>query len=420
MFTAILNETCPDDQAVVTSNSDIQLTLCQNESAEVQLVPHPYADSYELKLLHGEIQYDLQNDVLNVTKILSDTAVIRLHQENCISEGFQTITFFRRTPESPVVTSGLHWCKSDLSNARVTVSGENIRWYASDSTEEPIALGDTYPVSKDDVLFATQTVEGCESKPARVIIQVDEPPQPPVAKNYYQTCAGAELLVKQTSDQFNWYDSEMNFLRSSGELSFTNTNPGVHNYYLTSTEGFCESLPLLIQIEVANYGELPAVEKNYYQTCVGSKLLIKQASKQFNWYDSKSNFIHSSDSLSFVGTEPGWYNYYLTSTKDRCESLPLLVQIEVIDYDESDVFITNIVTPNGDKKNDYFFLQSFQSEVCAGRFREVKIFNRSGRKVYHSTDRYFKWQPKEDASGIYFFHMAFEHVSFKGTVSVLR
>ena len=101
------------------------------------------------------------------------------------------------------------------------------------------------------------------------------------------------------------------------------------------------------------------------------------------------------------------------------------------DYEQDDFIIypPNIFTPNGDGFNPYFAMEMIDpmnndiihvmpADNCKGKFEGIKIFNRWGKEVYSSNDRYFKWYGSNEAPGVYFYRIAYTHKEYKGTVTL--
>lgn len=102
------------------------------------------------------------------------------------------------------------------------------------------------------------------------------------------------------------------------------------------------------------------------------------------------------DSSSVVVSPLETTRYFVT-VSDTCgnytfsDSIEVLVQCEVI--------VPNIFTPNGDDKNQTFFIVNLDQYPGS----DLKIFNRWGRKVYHSEDYKNDWDGEKLSEGTYFY-----------------
>jgi hypothetical protein len=115
------------------------------------------------------------------------------------------------------------------------------------------------------------------------------------------------------------------------------------------------------------------------------------------------------------------------STGDNLITLEFTIE-DFISTDES--FIPpNIFTPNGDRYNPFFALDGVREDDvpintglpldnCENKFEEVIVYNRWGKVVFRSNDRFFKWYGTNVASGIYYYLVRFTTEEYKGQVTV--
>lgn len=107
------------------------------------------------------------------------------------------------------------------------------------------------------------------------------------------------------------------------------------------------------------------------------------------------------------------------------------VDMIIIDVDagEAEFVPPNFISPNGDDKNEFFAMVKFDTELndfvsilpkdnCAGRFEDIRIYNRWGRQVYASNSRDFRWYPDGLPSGIYYYFLRYSNKEYKGSVTV--
>ena len=79
----------------------------------------------------------------------------------------------------------------------------------------------------------------------------------------------------------------------------------------------------------------------------------------------------------------------------------------------------NIITPNGDARNDFFSMPNLPADFCDHRFAGIKIFSRWGQLVYQSPDRGFRWGGA-GAAGTYYYLVTYtDGRKFKGWVEVI-
>ncbi len=121
------------------------------------------------------------------------------------------------------------------------------------------------------------------------------------------------------------------------------------------------------------------------------------------------------------------YNYMLYVSDNSCasnstDSIPFAALInDYIPYEQNVRPPTNVITPNGDGLNEYFYFSQPEQISCEfEEFESVTIYNRWGIKVYNSSDRDFKWNAENLSSGQYFYLIQFESSAFKGFIHVIK
>lgn len=99
----------------------------------------------------------------------------------------------------------------------------------------------------------------------------------------------------------------------------------------------------------------------------------------------------------------------------------LQVKIYVVDSTfKTDFFISNIITPNNDSKNDVFEIKNLPQNNCAESFEKIDIYNRWGTKIYSQTDRNISWNAQNSPEGLYYYILSFTSKNYKGWIQVVR
>jgi gliding motility-associated-like protein len=110
--------------------------------------------------------------------------------------------------------------------------------------------------------------------------------------------------------------------------------------------------------------------------------------------------------------EPGSYTVRVKNFCGELESEP----IEVLPVVESKLTFPNIITPNGDGKNDFFELDpSLEGS-------SIQITNRWGMEVYNANDYLNQWDGNDVSSGTYFYTLTNHCLTktFRGWIQVLK
>nr|WP_293844818.1 gliding motility-associated C-terminal domain-containing protein [uncultured Arsenicibacter sp.] len=85
-----------------------------------------------------------------------------------------------------------------------------------------------------------------------------------------------------------------------------------------------------------------------------------------------------------------------------------------------DVSIPNVITPNGDGKNDVWRISTLPVDNCSEQFRFVQILNRWGKEVFRSTSRDFQWDGDNLPVGTYFYLIQYTTKQYKGPLTIIR
>lgn len=90
-------------------------------------------------------------------------------------------------------------------------------------------------------------------------------------------------------------------------------------------------------------------------------------------------------------------------------------KIYVFDLDvDTDLFIPNIFTPNGDDHNEVFYIRNLPSES------KLLITNRWGKEVYKTSSYQNDWNGGDTVDGMYYYTLSISGKSYTGWVEILR
>lgn len=106
-------------------------------------------------------------------------------------------------------------------------------------------------------------------------------------------------------------------------------------------------------------------------------------------------------------------SYWVRSTSSVC-SLTDTIRVQVLDCPGE---VPNVFTPNGDGKNDTFFIKDIDLVHW-----ELQIYNRWGIKVYQSYPYHNEWDGTNSPSGTYYYWLGSSTLKrqLKGWVSIIR
>jgi len=210
-----------------------------------------------------------------------------------------------------------------------------------------------------------------------------------------------EPFANPSGYSFNWQDG------STGS-SFTPTTYGT--YWVAVTKG-CQADIDSVTFTQAQF-ELNIDLGEDFSVCPLPEITLSPLPNAtgytFKWQDGSTSANHVVSG----------YGKYWVSINDECSTGSDTIRIERKSFE--DLFIPNIITPNGDDHNQNFILGNRESgEQLQGAALEV--FNRWGKKVYSTTNYDNKWSADGLANGIYYFLIRSECIpDKKGWLTVKR
>lgn len=111
-------------------------------------------------------------------------------------------------------------------------------------------------------------------------------------------------------------------------------------------------------------------------------------------------------------------------TQDKsCTAMADTVSVEISLSDltvQMEIDLPNVITPNGDGKNDCLMFNELPTGTCANQWKDVAIYNRWGKQIYYSRDKSSNWCPDQISAGPYYYVVNYEKRIFKGGLSVLK
>jgi gliding motility-associated-like protein len=161
-------------------------------------------------------------------------------------------------------------------------------------------------------------------------------------------------------------------------------------------------------------------------------LIMTASGDGFNLEDYGMSFQSTGGAGTAAGTfkmqalcqaaEQGVVRVNFMLAEDACDPSPqqLTMEFRIEVPRIADYVPSNIFTPNGDGKNDFFEVPNLPSEFCSAVFSSIRIFNRWGKEVYTSTSSSFRWDGLGVNDGVYFYVIDYQTSKYKGSVTLVR
>lgn len=116
-----------------------------------------------------------------------------------------------------------------------------------------------------------------------------------------------------------------------------------------------------------------------------------------------------SSSMITVST-PGTYSVTVTD-EYGCQASD-----QIVISGEHELGFTNIVTPNGDGRNDSFVIINI--EFCVKN--KLEVFNRWGQVIFEADGYNNSWEPSDLSEGVYFYVFECDDVKWNGSLTILK
>lgn len=227
----------------------------------------------------------------------------------------------------PIANPEQTFCFNNQLNIQdVQISGTDIKWYDAELNGNLIAK--TTLLTDNQTYYASQTINGCESKRIHVLIKINYPDKPSAESNQ-SFCSDQNSIIsdfKITGQNIKWYDSETGGTLLSGTTILENNK----TYYASQTINSCESERIAVDVNIINRPSAPTVIGNT-TFCKSENATLDNINingQNLKWYNTNTSTTSiSPDTVLQNGT-----TYYVSQTVG-CESERLAVPVTVQEND---------------------------------------------------------------------------------------
>jgi gliding motility-associated-like protein len=320
----------------------------------------------------------------------------------------------------PKVLAPVSVCRGSEA-VSITAEGEHIEWYSDALLSAKIAEGNLFQpvISATSTYYVTQTIEGCQSRPASVMVHMKEKPLRPAVSDVAYCRGDVPQPLRAQGQHINWYSNAALTTRLASGNSFLPVITASASFYATQTVDGCESEPVEVKMLIKETPPTPQV--NTVFVCGGKMLAPLIASgANITWYADPGLTHKIGEGNHFFTEQKLSGSVYVRQQLNGCMSAAAKIDLAegISTYTKQQ--LPNVITPNGDDKNELFSLPDLAEGDCTGTFHHVKIYNRWGKNVYTNEDKNFRWRAEGLPNGIYFYLITFANHTYKGQVSVLR
>ena len=246
-------------------------------------------------------------------------------------------------PEAPK-TEGVSICYGEGNKPVTATSQDNgeIYWYADAEKITTLASQTSGYLSKetlpgDYTYYASQKVNGCESKTNSVVYRIKSLPSVPVIIPQKNLCEYEDAPVLEASgENITWYSSsDKSEVIGNGEtLQTTDMTPGTKRYYASQTVEECEGDVVLLSYTVNSKPVNPNVKGT--SVCEGNELIPSLSTNMPSdkWYADEFAVTYLTSGYNFTpdASEVGNTDktYYVQREMNGCVSDIMPVVLHVI------------------------------------------------------------------------------------------
>lgn len=338
------------------------------------------------------------DDAITVT---AGTYTVTAQFLNCVYESQVVVQEIVLPPVT--VTGPALLCEGGIVNINATPGFETYTWNNN-------AVGQTISVQAG-TYFVAASIGPCTT--FSNTFTISQAPNPvPVITGPNFSCGGTPVLLTTTQpfQTYNW--------STGSTTSTTQTGSGSITVTVTDANG-CTGTSAPFAVTVANdpiaaFDTDPDSPQPTGTAVDFSDLSTGQGSAIVSWAWQFGNLGGSADqNPTWDFTEPGqyWVTLIVTNAIGCVDTVA-----QRYDIFPPDITIPNVISPNGDRQNDFFVIDNIEYWV-----NTLTIFNRWGNKVYEATNYRNTWKADDLPDGTYYYVLTLQDKSeYTGHVTVLR
>jgi hypothetical protein len=244
-------------------------------------------------------------------------------------------------------------------------------------------------------------------------------------------------------------DIEVVYETDCGQEQFTITASGADQYYWYNGNGdlIYKGNPLKVNLTTSSMFAVEGIQGNKRLPKVEIEVVVMPLPEISCDFPELELFMPTQLEAQVSGNGPFTYTWtvnsqeYQAGTSPYIEITPLNLDETTVNLSVTDVngcvvecltsletksyfFIPNVITVNGDGKNEMFNLyRKFEEHYLTYQGPEsfaMEIFNRWGRIIYESNEPSHGWNGSEQTDGIYFYQIRVGNLTFRGWVHLIK
>ena len=283
-------------------------------------------------------------------------------------------------PASPDPTTATVLLCKDQQATALTAGGTGLKWFDGNGT----LLGTSAPAPStaqigDFIYRVSQTSNGCESRKVDLLVSVRNTPGAPGVAPVSLCQNQVAKLLTATGDGLSWYEQETGGTSQTALTPQTGTL-GDKAYWVSQRFGTCEGPRAKLTTTVFAVPAAPvATGKDFCINDPATPLIA--TGEALRWYTTADRTGASQANVTPTTDRSQNLTYYVTQTKNGCESTTTAVQVRVR--------AKAIATLTGDDKVFAFDSTAIRIKLDGDGPWSLTLW--SGQAVTTSTTPYVKW-----------------------------
>lgn len=291
-----------------------------------------------------------QNVSVNPTATTTYTVVITDACGNSVNGTVQVNVI--PAPAPPNVTTPVNLCQNGPApNLNNFVTGSNVQWYTAQTGGASIPTPNiNMSVVNTYTYWVSQTVNGCESQRAQIVINVTATPPAPTVTTPVTLCQNSvapPITTYVTSGTgLNWYLTPIGG-SSIPQPTINTSSVTTVSYYVSQTVNGCESPRAGIAIFITAQPPMPAAQSpiTYCQYATATPLIATGIG--LTWYDVPTGGTPLPTPVIPNTSVVGPTTYYVSQTVNGCTSQRRPVVVNVIAMPAPPVVVTPVTYCQG-------------------------------------------------------------------------
>jgi hypothetical protein len=391
---------------VVTLTTDLEHMVCKAPaSVNIVLGVEPHS-SYEYTWYYRKDPADpffpLNGKAASLTATYRGQYMVKV--SNAVCESYSPVFAIHDEEVNLVLESPERICQDNKQGIVLSAFPEGGTWSGAGVRENRF-FSEGLPDGMHTVQYTYRSALSCEYT-SPMTIEVDRVPVPGIQRISGHLCNEGEvhLGISTAIKEGVVYTWKFKPLQASEfsvvpiqDFDLTVEDRGV--YQLEAADGGCVEISNAIAIndDTFDFGMSPP--STTVLSCGGAPVMVAIESKSAHWHEwyradsplDDGTMVQAGEQNEYRVEESGYY--YAVVQSGICEAKTSRKEITVHGPDE--IWLPNIVTPNGDSDNERFTL-STNTEILS-----IRIVNRYGKLIFSGTQPE-DWPVDEVAAGVYF------------------